>query len=33
MKTACAGGSSSVLRKALNAAAESMCTSSMMKTE
>ena len=32
MKMACLGGSSSVLRKALNAAAESMCTSSMMKT-
>ena len=33
MKMACAGGSSSVLRKALKAAAESMWTSSMMKTE
>ena len=32
MKIACAGGSSSVLRNALNAACESMCTSSMMYT-
>ena len=32
MKTTCEGGSSSVLRKALNAAVESMCTSSMMNT-
>ena len=33
MKIACAGGSSSVFRKALKAAAESMWTSSMMNTE
>ena len=32
MKMACAGGSSRVLRNALNAAEESMCTSSMMYT-
>ena len=32
MKMTCAGGSSSVLRKALKAADDSMCTSSMMKT-
>ena len=32
MKMTCAGGSSRVLRKALNAAVESMCTSSMMNT-
>ena len=32
MNTAWAGGSSRVLRKALNAACDSMCTSSMMYT-
>ena len=32
MKIACAGGSSRVLRKALNAADESICTSSMIYT-
>ena len=32
MKMTCAGGSSSVFKKALKAAVESMCTSSMMKT-
>ena len=32
MKMACAGGSSSVFRKALKAAVESMCTSSMINT-
>ena len=32
MKMTCAGGSSSVFRKALKAAVESMCTSSMIKT-
>ena len=32
MNTTCAGGSSSVLSNALNAAVESMCTSSMMYT-
>src|SRR6185312_450425 len=32
MKMACAGGSSSVLRKALKAACDSMCTSSIIYT-
>ena len=32
IKTTCAGGSSSVFNKALNDAAESMCTSSIIKT-
>ena len=32
MKMACAGGSSKVLRKALKAAADSMCTSSIIYT-
>ncbi len=33
MNTACLGGSSNVFRKALKACCESMCTSSMMKSE